>query len=157
MDDLDRLAVDSFTGRIVRKDLSKKIKGSLNVPIYVLEYLLGMYCATEDEDSIEQGVERVKKILADNYVRPDEAEKIKFKITENGSFTVIDRVGGTINPIEELANVLQVAHDAGANKILLPSNAKKQIVDVPDDLFVTFQIIFYNSPEDAVFKALGIE
>lgn len=66
-------------------------------------------------------------------------------------------IGGTINPIEELANVLQVAHDAGANKILIPSNAKKQIVDVPDDLFVTFQIIFYNSPEDAVFKALGIE
>lgn len=66
-------------------------------------------------------------------------------------------IGGTINPIEELANVLQVAHDAGANKILLPSNAKKQIVDVPDDLFVTFQIIFYNSQEDAVFKALGIE
>ena len=66
-------------------------------------------------------------------------------------------IGGTINQIEELANVLQVAHDAGANKILLPSNAKKQIVDVPDDLFVTFQIIFYNSPEDAVFKALGIE
>ena len=66
-------------------------------------------------------------------------------------------IGGIIKPIEELANVLQVTHDAGANKILLPSNAKKQIVDVPDDLFVTFQIIFYNSPEDAVFKALGIE
>ena len=66
-------------------------------------------------------------------------------------------IGGTINPIEELANVLQVAHDAGANKILIPSNAKKQIVDVSDDLFVTFQIIFYNSPEAAVFKALGIE
>lgn len=99
MDDLDRLAVDSFTGRIVRKDLSKKIKGSLNVPIYVLEYLLGMYCATEDEDSIEQGVERVKKILADNYVRPDEAEKIKFKITENGSFTVIDRVQVSVDVI----------------------------------------------------------
>lgn len=66
-------------------------------------------------------------------------------------------IGGTINQIEELANVLQVVHDAGANKILLPSNAKKQIVDVPDDLFVTFQIIFYNSPEDAIFKALGIE
>jgi ATP-dependent Lon protease len=99
MDDLDRLAVDNFTGRIVRKDLSKKIKGSLNVPIYVLEYLLGMYCATDDEDSIEQGVERVKKILADNYVRPDEAEKIKFKITEKGSFTVIDRVQVTVDVI----------------------------------------------------------
>ena len=66
-------------------------------------------------------------------------------------------IGGTINQIEELANVLQVARAAGANKILIPSNAKKQIVDVSDDLFVTFHIIFYNSPEDAVFKALGIE
>ncbi len=99
MDDLDKLAVEHFTGRIVRKDLSKKIKGSLNVPIYVLEYLLGMYCATDDEDSIEQGVERVKKILADNYVRPDEAEKIKFKITERGNFTVIDRVQVTVDVI----------------------------------------------------------
>lgn len=97
MDALDQLAINNFTGRIVRKDLSKKIKGSLNVPIYVLEYLLGMYCATDDEDSINQGVERVKKILADNYVRPDEAEKIKFKITERGSFTVIDRVQVTVN------------------------------------------------------------
>ena len=97
MDELDQLAVENFTGRIVRKDLSKKIKGSLNVPIYVLEYLLGMYCATDDEDSINLGVEKVKKILADNYVRPDEAEKIKFKITEKGSFTVIDRVQVTVN------------------------------------------------------------
>lgn len=99
MDDLDRLAVEHFTGRIVRKDLSKKIKGSLNVPIYVLEYLLGMYCATDDDASIEEGVERVKKILADNYVRPDEAEKIKFLITERGSFTVIDRVQVTVDVI----------------------------------------------------------
>lgn len=97
MDALDQLVIKNFAGRIVRKDLSKKIKGSLNVPIYVLEYLLGMYCATDDEDSINQGVERVKKILADNYVRPDEAEKIKFKITERGSFTVIDRVQVTVN------------------------------------------------------------
>lgn len=92
MDNLDIKANDTFAGRIVRKDLSKKIKGSLNVPVYVLEYLLGMYCATSDEDSIEAGVKQVKKILADNYVRPDEAEKIKFLITERGSFTVIDRV-----------------------------------------------------------------
>lgn len=99
MDDLDKLLIDSFPGRVVRKDLSKKIKGSLNVPIYVLEYLLGMYCATDDEDSIQAGVERVKKILAENYVRPDEAEKIKFKITERGSFTVIDRVQVTVDVI----------------------------------------------------------
>ncbi|WP_409966857.1 protease Lon-related BREX system protein BrxL [Bengtsoniella intestinalis] len=83
---------EAFAGKIVRKDLTKKIKEGANVPVYVLEYLLGMYCATDDEDSIEQGVQRVKGILADNFVRPDEAEKIKSKIREMGSYTVIDKI-----------------------------------------------------------------
>lgn len=120
MDNLDKLLIDNFTGRVVRKDLSKKIKGSLNVPIYVLEYLLGMYCATDDEDSIEAGVERVKKILAENYVRPDEAEKIKFKITEKGSFTVIDRVQVTVDVVNGIcfADLMNL----GMTKIPISSN-----------------------------------
>ena len=63
---------DNFSGKIVRKDLTKKIKEGANVPVYVLEFLLGQYCGS-DEEIIEQGVEKVKKILADNFVRPDEA------------------------------------------------------------------------------------
>ena len=80
--------MEAFAGKIVRKDLTKKIKEGANVPVYVLEYLLGMYCSTNEEASIEAGVQRVKNILADNFVRPDEAEKIKSKIREMGSYTV---------------------------------------------------------------------
>ena len=97
MNEFDKKVNEVFAGRVVRKDLSKKIKEGINVPIYVLEYLLGMYCSTDDEDSTKEGVKQVKKILAENYVRPDEAEKVKFKITENGSYTVIDRVDVTVN------------------------------------------------------------
>lgn len=81
-----------FDGRIVRKDLTKKIKEGANVPVYVLEYLLGMYCASQDEDTIEAGVKNVKQILADNFVRPDENQKIISKLREKGSHTVIDMV-----------------------------------------------------------------
>lgn len=97
MNEFDKKLNEVFAGRVVRKDLSKKIKEGINVPIYVLEYLLGMYCSTDDEDSIKEGVKQVKKILAENYVRPDEAEKVKFKITEKGSYTVIDRVEVTVD------------------------------------------------------------
>lgn len=91
-----------FAGRVVRKDLTKKIKEGANVPIYVLEYLLGMYCATDDEDSVNDGVERVKKILADNFVRPDEAEKIKSKIKELGQYTVIDNITVKLNEKKDI-------------------------------------------------------
>ena len=86
-----------FAGKIVRKDLTKKIKEGANVPVYVLEYLLGMYCASRDEEEIEAGVRNVKQILADNYVRPDEAQKIISKLRENGSYTVIDKISVKLN------------------------------------------------------------
>ena len=86
-----------FAGKIVRKDLTKKIKEGANVPVYVLEYLLGMYCASRDEEEIEAGVQNVKQILADNYVRPDEAQKIISKLRENGSYTVIDKISVKLN------------------------------------------------------------
>lgn len=93
---LDKL-VENFPGKIVRKDLTKKIKEGANVPVYVLEYLLGMYASSLDEELVEKGVNTVKNILARNYVRPDEAEKIKAKIRENGSYTVIDKVSVVLN------------------------------------------------------------
>lgn len=86
-----------FASKIVRKDLTKKIKEGANVPVYVLEYLLGMYCSTKDEELIEQGVENVKNILADNFVRPDEAQKIISKLREMGSYTVIDKISVKLN------------------------------------------------------------
>lgn len=86
-----------FAGKVVRKDLTKKIKEGANVPVYVLEYLLGMYCATMDEEAIADGVQTVKSILADNFVRPDEAQKIISKLRETGSYTVIDKVAVKLN------------------------------------------------------------
>lgn len=96
--DLDKKLNEAFAGRVVRKDLTKLIKEGANVPIYVLEYLLGMYAATDDEESIKEGVGRVKKILSDNFVRPDEAEKIKSKIRELGQYSIIDKISVTLNP-----------------------------------------------------------
>lgn len=91
-----------FAGKIVRKDLTKRIKEGANVPVYVLEYLLGMYCSSLDEDEIEAGVEMVKRILAENYVRPDEAQKIIAKLREKGSYTVIDRISVHLNIKEDI-------------------------------------------------------
>ncbi len=88
---------NNFAGKIVRKDLTKRIKEGANVPVYVLEYLLGMYCSSLDEDEIEAGVDTVKKILAENYVRPDEAQKIIAKLREKGTYTVIDRISVHLN------------------------------------------------------------
>lgn len=96
--DLDKKLNSVFAGRVVRKDLTKLIKEGANVPVYVLEYLLGMYAATDDEDSINEGVGRVKKILSDNFVRPDEAEKIKSRIRELGQYSIIDKVSVVLNP-----------------------------------------------------------
>ena len=82
----------TFDGKIVRKDLTKKIKEGANVPVYVLEFLLGQYCCSDDDEVIEKGVQTVKRILADNFVRPDEAQKILAKLRSNGSHTVIDLI-----------------------------------------------------------------
>ncbi len=93
---------NNFAGKIVRKDLTKRIKERANVPVYVLEYLLGMYCSSLDEDEIEAGVETVKRILAENYVRPDEAQKIIAKLREKGLYTVIDRISVHLNIKEDI-------------------------------------------------------
>lgn len=85
----------NFDGKIVRKDLTKKIKEGANVPVYVLEFLLGQYCGSDDEQIISQGIEKVKKILADNFVRPDEAQKTLSVLRSKGMYTVIDKI--TIN------------------------------------------------------------
>ena len=97
MDSLDQKAFELFSGRVVPKGATKKIKDSANVPTYVLEYLLGNYCTSDDEAEVEAGIEQVKRILSDNYVRPDEAEQIKAKIKENGTHTVIDKISVKLN------------------------------------------------------------
>lgn len=102
MEELNEKLNKYFAGKVVRKDLTKKIKEGANVPVYVLEYLLGMYCATADEQAINDGVSTVKRILADNFVRPDEAEKIKSKIKEQGIYTIIDKVTVRLNERQDI-------------------------------------------------------
>lgn len=88
---------EKFDGKIVRKDLTKKIKEGANVPVYVLEFLLGQYCSSDDEQIIEDGVQNVKHILAENFVRPDEAQKILSVLRSKGSYTVIDKITVKLN------------------------------------------------------------
>lgn len=92
MTDFDKKIIENFPGKIVRKDLTALMKKGANVPTYVLEYLLGMYCATDDEDSIEIGMQKIRRILSENYVRPDQSEYVKSKIRENGQYTIIDKI-----------------------------------------------------------------
>lgn len=91
-DSLDVKIVEAFPGKTVRKDLTAVMKRGANVPTFVLEYLLGMYCSTDDPDMVEQGLDRIRKILTENYVRPDESERIKSKIWELRQYTIIDKV-----------------------------------------------------------------
>lgn len=90
--EIKRKLREHFDGKIVRKDLTKKIKEGANVPVYVLEFLLGQYCSSDDDAIIESGVQQVKRILADNFVRPDENQKILSQLRKRGSYTVIDMI-----------------------------------------------------------------
>jgi len=103
---LDELLNRHFAGRVVRKDLTKLVKEGANVPVYVLEYLLGTYCASNDESVIQDGLQTVKRILAENYVRPDEAEKVKSTIRERGSYKIIDKVTVTLNERRDVYEAL---------------------------------------------------
>ena len=101
-DDLDRKIIEHFPGKIVRKDLTSLMKRGAGIPTYVLEYLLGMYCATDDDAAIADGMARIRKILAENYVRPEESEKIKSRIRELGQYTVIDKVSARLDEYRDL-------------------------------------------------------
>ena len=94
---LQQKIMDSFLGKVVRKDLAFLVKGGLPVPTYVLEYLLGQYCASDDEQVIEEGIEKVKSVIRNNYVNRADAEQIKGKIREKGKFRIIDKVNVTLN------------------------------------------------------------
>ena len=126
---LDDLLNQNFPGKVVRKDLTKLVKEGANVPVYVLEYLLGSYCASNDEAVIEEGLRTVKKILAENYVRPDEAEKVKSTIRERGSLKVIDKVTVTLNEKRDVYEAL--LSNLGVSRIEVPSSIVKQFEKLP--------------------------
>lgn len=122
--DLDDLLNQHFKGRVVRKDLTKQLKEGVNVPVYVLEYLLGMYCASDDDEVVCEGLENVKNILAENYVRSDEAEKVKSLIRERGTYKVIDKVSVKLNQSKDIyeANLSNL----GLNNAFVPVNIVKE-------------------------------
>lgn len=97
MNELQQKILEAFEGKVVRKDLAFLVKGNLPVPTFVLEYLLGQYCATDDQEAIEKGLDKVKKVISDNYVRREEAEEIKSRIREAGTYRIIDKVSCILN------------------------------------------------------------
>jgi len=122
--DLDELLNQHFVGKIVRKDLTKLVKEGANVPVFVLEYLLGNYCASQDEEVVAEGLQTVKRILSENFVRPDEAEKIKSLIREKGTYKVIDKVTVELNESRDVyeAHFLSL----GIKKVVVPTGIVKE-------------------------------
>ena len=121
---LDDLLNRHFAGRVVRKDLTKLVKEGANVPVYVLEYLLGSYCASNDDEVIRDGLQTVKRILAENYVRPDEAEKVKSTIRERGSLKLIDKVTVALNEKRDVYEALLA--NLGVKGVEVSSSTVKQ-------------------------------
>ena len=122
--DIDDLLNQYFAGKVVRKDLTKQIKEGANVPVYVLEYLLGNYCASSDDEVIEEGMKTVKRVLAENYVRPDEAEKVKSTIRERGSLKIIDKVTVKLNEKRDVYEAL--LFNLGIKGVEIPTGTVKK-------------------------------
>lgn len=122
--DLNKKLVEQFSGRVVRKDLTKLMKEGANVPVYVLEYLLGSYCASDDPEQVKEGFETVKRVLAENYVRPDEAEKVKSTIREKGRYKIIDRVTVTLNEKRDVYEAL--LSNLGIKGVEIPTGTVKK-------------------------------
>lgn len=148
-DAVDRLAVEHFPGKIVRKDLTALMKRGANVPTFVLEYLLGMYCSTDDPVAVEAGLERIRGILLNNYVRPDESEVIKSKIRELGSFTVIDKVSARL---DERSDVY-VAHftNLSIEPFIMPAEYVRQYTKILQGGIWCILRIQYTHPVDDDF------
>ena len=122
--ELDILLNSHFPGKVVRKDLTKQIKEGANVPVYVLEYLLGQYCASDDDKIINDGLDLVKQILTENYVRPDEAEITKSIIREKGSHKIIDKVTVTLNEKKDVYEA--VFSNLGIKRVIVPGETVKR-------------------------------
>ena len=122
--DLDSMLNEHFAGKIVRKDLTKLVKEGANVPVFVLEYLLGNYCSSQDKEVVEEGLQTVKRILSENFVRPDEAEKIKSLIREKGTYKVIDKVNVELNEKRDVYEAQLFS--LGIKGVVVPTSMVKQ-------------------------------
>ena len=151
MDGLDRKAYDSFAGRVVRKGATKLVKGSSNVPTYVLEYLLGTYCTSDDDKENDAGIAQVKKILQENYVRNDEVELIKSRIRDNGTYNVIDIVDARF---KERDNVyVATLHNMKISDEIDDSYIRETERLLSDGIWCIVQLSYdFNDDEGGAFK-----
>lgn len=151
MDELDKKVYENFAGRVVKKGATKLIKGASNVPTYVLEYLLGTYCSSDDEKEIDKGIEQVKKILAENYVRNDEVELIKSRIRDNGSYNVIDVVDARFNERHNIyyANL----HNMGISDVIDDEYIRNNERLLSDGIWCIVQLSYeFNEDDGGAFK-----
>ena len=150
MDELDRQSNAVFAGRVVRKDLVRQVKVGANVPVYVLEFLLGKYCASDDPDAIETGLEVVRQTLVENFIRPDESEKAKAEVKRRGQLRLIDKVDVRLVASEDK----YWAH---------LSNFGEKFVHIPEDLVYKYDRmlgggvwsqldLIYNADDDEATK-----
>jgi ATP-dependent Lon protease len=146
MIELDKKLLEQFQGYVVRKDVVRSVKGTANVPVFVLEYLLANSCSTDDEQKIQEGIENVRRVLREHYVNPDEANLIQAKIRERGSYKVIDKISVRLDPSKDkywatLSNLN--IHDANISEELVTSHDKLMtggiwaIVDIDYDSLQT--------------------
>ena len=153
MDAIDNKLNQVYAGKVVRKDLTKQIKEGANVPVYVLEYLLGMYCATDNEDTIAAGVAKVKQILAENYVRTDESEKIKSLIRERGQYKIIDKVSAKLN---ERADIYQgMIHNTNIRNVIIDDAYIKKYEKLLSGgiwCIITVEYLYDETSRDSPFK-----
>ena len=152
-DALDEKIVRNFPGKIVRKDLTALMKRGAGIPTFVLEYLLGMYCATDDPEALEAGLARIRKILAENYVRTEESEVIKSRIRELGQYTIIDKVGAYLDERRDLY-VAQLANLA-IEPFIMPDEYVRKYTKMLTGGIWCIARIQYLRPEDAAEDPLA--
>ncbi len=152
-DALDEKIVRNFPGKIVRKDLTALMKRGAGIPTFVLEYLLGMYCATDDPEALAAGLDRIRKILADNYVRTEESEVIKSRIRELGQYTIIDKVSASLDERRDLY-VAQLAN-LTIEPFVMPDEYVRKYTKMLTGGIWCIARIQYLRPEDAVEDPLA--
>lgn len=152
-DTLDEKIVLNFPGKIVRKDLTALMKRGAGIPTFVLEYLLGMYCSTDDPEALEAGLARIRKILAENYVRTEESEVIKSRIRELGQYTIIDKVSAYLDERRDLY-VAQLANLA-IEPFIMPDEYVRKYTKMLTGGIWCIARIQYLRPEDAAEDPLA--
>ena len=152
-DELDRKIVRNFTGLIVRKDLTALMKRGAGIPTFVLEYLLGTYCATDDPTALDEGLARIRKILAENYVRTEESEVIKSRIRELGQYTIIDKVSACLDERRDIyvANLANLAIEP----FIMPDEYVRQYTKMLTGGIWCIARIQYLRPEDVAEDPLS--